>query len=291
MVVNGWRELYPFESRFAEIGGHRMHYVDEGSGEPVVFVHGNPTWSFQFRNLVLGLRDRRRTIALDHVGCGLSDKPGDAAYDYTLGRRVDDLEALLARLVPEGRLSLVLHDWGGMIGMAWAVRHPGRVARIALANTAAFGLPPGKPFPWQLSLARGPLGALFVRGFDAFVRGTCRYCVARPMAPAVRAGYHAPYGSWAERIAVHRFVQDIPLSPRDRAHAVLAATEAGLDRFRETPAMILWGERDFVFDGPFLAEWVRRWPHAEVHRFPDASHLVVEDEPDEVLRLLAGFLP
>ena len=133
--------LYPFQSRFFEHLGLRLHYLDEGAGDPVVMLHGNPTWSFYYRRLVEALRTSHRVIAPDHIGCGLSDKPDDGHYDYTLARRVEDLDALLEWLGVEKNVTLVLHDWGGMIGMTWACRHPERIARIVVLNTAAFPMP------------------------------------------------------------------------------------------------------------------------------------------------------
>src|SRR5262249_16685978 len=158
-----------------------------GEGEPVVMLHGNPTWSFFYRNLVAGLRETHRTIVPDHVGCGLSDKPDDRGYDYTLARRVDDLEALLDHLGLGAGLTLLLHDWGGMIGMAYASRPPDRVRRLVGLNTAAFRLPAGKRLPWSLWLCRKtPLGPLLVRGLGAFSRGAVRFCCRRPLPRAVR---------------------------------------------------------------------------------------------------------
>ena len=140
--------------------GLRLHYLDEGAGEPVVMVHGNPTWSFYYRNLVEALRGSYRVVVPDHIGCGLSDKPDDSRYDYTLASRVDDLERLLDHLGLDRGLTLVVHDWGGMIGMAYAARHPERIARLVVLNTAAFHKPPGKSFPWPLWICRDtPLGA------------------------------------------------------------------------------------------------------------------------------------
>src|SRR5690606_5870175 len=153
-------ELYPFRGRYFDVGGARMHYLDEGTGEPVVMLHGNPTWSFYYRELVRALSPRYRCIVPDHVGMGPSDKPGADRYEYTLERRVDDLGALLEPLGVERDVTLVLHDWGGMIGMAWAARRPERVARLVILNTAAFPLPDDKPFPWPLWLTRTPVGAL-----------------------------------------------------------------------------------------------------------------------------------
>jgi haloalkane dehalogenase len=271
--------------------GLRYHYVDEGQGEPVVMVHGNPTWSFYFRNLVAGLCRRYRIIAPDHIGCGLSDKSDEARYEYRLRQRVDDLEALLDHLGLTERLTLVLHDWGGMIGMAYASRYPQRIARLVILNTAAFLLPKGKKLPWQLWVVRNtPLGPILVRGLNLFSWGLVRYGVVRPLPPDVRAGYLKPYGSWKERLAVLRFVQDIPLEPGDPGYDLVLSVQEGLHRFAEVPMLLCWGARDFVFDDDFLTEWRRRFPTAEVHRFADAGHLVLEDAGDRIVPIVRDFL-
>jgi pimeloyl-ACP methyl ester carboxylesterase len=177
-----------------------------------------------------------------------------------------------------------------MIGMAFASRHPERIQRLVVLNTAAFMLPAGKRLPFSLWLCRNtPAGALLVRGLNAFSRGAVRYCAMRLLERTVRAGYLAPYNSWSNRIAVLRFVQDIPLRPGDRSYATVKSVQDGLDRFRGVPMLICWGERDFVFDGSFLAEWQRRFPSAEVHRFPDAGHFVLEDAGPAILPLLREF--
>ena len=290
------RSLYPFESRFFDLGGLRYHYLDEGVGlegcEPVVMLHGNPTWSFHYRDLIRSLRDRHRVIAPDHIGCGYSDKPGDDRYEYSLRQRLDDVEALLDALVPEERLTLVLHDWGGMIGMGWAVRHPERVRRIVLLNTAAFHLPESKRLPTLLWWVRNSgLAAFLVRRFNAFSRGAAwAGCTRARLPKEVRDAYCAPYDSWANRIATLRFVQDIPLAPEDRGYDLVSDVESKLDLFTETPVLICWGDRDFVFDHHFLAEWRRHLPQAEVHRFADCGHYVLEDAKTEILLLVHRFL-
>jgi haloalkane dehalogenase len=285
-------DLYPFTGRFLDLQGLRYHYLDEGRGEPVVMLHGNPTWSFYYRDLVKALRGEYRAIVPDHIGCGRSDKPDDARYSYTLESRVNDLEALLDHLGLRENLALVLHDWGGLIGMAFAHRHPERIKRLVALNTAAFHMPTGKRLPWQLWLCRNtPLGPLLVRGLNAFCRGAaCVGCTRRPMSAEVRAGYLAPYDSWCNRIAVLRFVQDIPLAPADRSYELLTQVQEGLSRFRGVPMLICWGGGDFVFDRHFLDEWVRRFPKAEVRLLPDAGHYILEDAPDEVIPLVRAFL-
>lgn len=285
-------EQFPFTPHHFDRGaGLRMHYLDEGSGPPVLMVHGNPSWSFYYRNLVLALRGTHRCIVPDHIGMGLSDKPGDRAYDYTLAQRIDDLEALVASLDLREPLTLVVHDWGGMIGFGWAIRHPDRIARLVILNTAAFPLPAGKKLPWHLKLARTSIGALLVRGFNAFAWGAARVgCKRRSMPAAVSVAYRAPYGSWADRIATLRFVQDIPLHLGDPSYALVHHIAGNLERFKATPALIVWGGRDFVFDSDFLAQWREHLPGAKLRYLADAGHYVLEDGSDEVVPLIADFV-
>jgi len=296
---------YPFTSYFLDRSGVRMHYLDEGptlpsssgsgsggaTGDPVVMLHGNPTWSFYFRRLITPLRQRFRCIVPDHIGMGLSDKPNDKQYDYTLDRRVDDVEALLEHLGIRENITLILHDWGGMIGMAFATRHPDRIERLVILNTGAFHLPKSKKLPWQLKLCRSPLAPLLVRGFNLFARDAVKSCVTRrPLPPTVRAAYLAPYNSWKNRIAVLRFVQDIPLEPAHRAYATVSRVQDSLHLFADRPMLICWGLRDFVFDHHFLAEWQKRFPAAEVHKFEDAGHYVLEDAHEQIVPLVERFL-
>jgi pimeloyl-ACP methyl ester carboxylesterase len=283
--------LYPFESHWLDLDGLRYHYLDEGDGEVVVAVHGNPTWSFYYRDLVKALSNDWRVVVPDHMGCGLSDKPSDEDYDYTLSRRILDFGALMDDLDLTD-INLVVHDWGGMIGLGWAVRNPERIKRLVILNTAAFHLPKSKPFPWQLWMVRDtPLGPLMVRGFNAFSRGASRVaCTRKALSKDVRDGYCAPYDSWRDRIATLRFVQDIPLRPGERGYDVVSDTAARLDDLSDRPVLVCWGDKDFVFDHHFLEEWMRIYPDAEVHRFPDCGHYILEDASEEIIPLIRRFL-
>ncbi|MCA9243699.1 MAG: alpha/beta fold hydrolase [Phycisphaerales bacterium] len=284
-------DLFPFESKSLEINGHHLAYVDEGAGPPIVCVHGNPTWSFYYRRVISAFRDRYRVIAPDHIGCGFSDKPDDRDYPYTLDRRVDDLSALLDHLGVRDA-TFVLHDWGGMIGMAAALRDPRRVARFVILNTAAFTLPGVKPLDWRLKLIRNVpgFGPIAIRGFNAFAGLATRMACKRALSREVRRAFVAPYDSWNNRIATLRFVQDIPLKPTDPAWACASAVDRDMTTFTNRPAMILWGRHDFVFDNDFLAEWRRRWPQAETHVFEDAGHYALEDAHERILPLMGAFL-
>lgn len=283
---------YPYASHFYDRDGIRLHYLDEGSGDPVVMLHGNPTWSYHFRNVVGALRDRFRCIVPDHIGLGLSDKPQPPRYDYTLKSRVDDVTALLDHLGVRENVNLVLHDWGGMIGMAWAARHVPAVKRLVLMNTAAFHLPTAKRLPLRLWVGRNTrLGDWLIRSMNVFTRHAANVCVKRrPLPPEVREWYLKPYDSWENRVAILKFVQAIPLRPGDPGYDIVSEVEAAFPKFANTPALICWGMKDFVFDRHFLEEFERRLPHAEVHRFPDCGHYLLEDAGDEVISMIDRFL-
>jgi len=282
-----WRDLYPFESHFLNLGLHRLHYVDEGSSEPLLFVHGNPTWSFYWRNLILAFRDRFRCIAVDHIGCGLSDKPQD--YNYTLQQRIDDLCEVVQRLDLPG-VTLFAHDWGGAIGLGTVLRLPERFARIVLFNTGAF--PP--PFvPWRIAACRTPiLGTFAVRGLNAFARGALTMAVEKPerMTADVRAGLLAPYDNWANRVAVDQFVRDIPCSPQHPTWQVLERIEAGLPALADRPIQLIWGMKDWCFRPECLVRLQQHWPNAEAHPLDDCGHYVVEDAFERIIPLVDEFL-
>jgi len=280
---------YPFVPRtFTTPRGARMSFLDEGprAGTAVLMLHGNPTWSFYYRRLVAALAGERRCLAPDHIGMGLSEKPAD--YDYTLATRIADLEALVDSLQLR-RVDLVVHDWGGAIGLGFAARHPGLIGRLVILNTAAFALP---RIPARIALCRVPVvGPLIVRGLNGFARpATWMAMHRRKLSAAEKAGYLFPYDSWAHRVAVNAFVRDIPMQPSHPSWATLAATEQGLAQFRQHPALILWGGRDFCFDGHFLARWRQLLPAAKVRLWEEAGHYVLEDAGDEVIPEIAGFL-
>ena len=276
---------FSFRRNFFEVGGHKLHYVDEGRGPTLVFLHGNPTWSYYWRSLLAALRSQYRVIAPDHLGCGLSDKPQD--WDYVLRNHVANTTALLDHLGVKD-VTLCLHDWGGAIGMGYAVARPSVAMRFVLFNTAAFT---SKEMPLRLSLCRVPgFGKLSIQGLNAFAWGATWMATAKGLSREVRREYLRPYDSFRNRIATYRFVQDIPLSPRHRSWGELRRIEDGLGQFRDRPMTLLWGGRDWVFHKGFLDEWRRRFPRAESHLFEDAGHYVVEDAGERIVPLVRSFL-
>lgn len=282
-----WRTLYPFASHEMWLDSLRYHFLDEGAGEPLLMVHGNPTWSFYWRNLVLAFRDRYRVVVPDHIGCGLSDKP--ARYPYRLDQHVANLVRLIEHLDLSG-VTLLVHDWGGSIGLGAALQVPRRVRRLVLFNTGAF--PP--PFvPLRIRLCRTPLlGTLAVRGLNVFARAALTMAVRQPenMTPPVRAGLLAPYNSWQNRVAIDRFVRDIPFSRRHPTWQTLADIERGLPSLADRPTMMIWGMKDWCFTPRCLEIFLRSFPQAEVHRLADAGHYVIEDAHAQIVPLVEKFL-
>jgi haloalkane dehalogenase len=286
-----FRHLYPFQSNYLDVNGLRYHYLDEGTGHPVIMLHGNPTWSFYYRSLIKKLSPDYRIIVPDHIGCGLSDKPNPKRYDYRLKNRVDDLDALFEHLNLQQKISLVVHDWGGMIGMAFALRHRKLIDRMVIMNTAAF-LPPGeKKLPLTLWMVRNinPLASIAVLGFNLFSFSALFLASHKGLSNSARAGLIAPYNSWNNRIATLKFVQDIPLNPKDPSYQLVKDVDHNLHKMKEIPMLICWGKRDFVFDNDYLTQWQQRFPKAIVHIFPDAGHYVLEDEPERICALVENF--
>ena len=290
--MSAFRHLYPFESQYIQISGFKYHYIDKGLGDPILMIHGNPTWSFYFRSLIHVLSLHHRTIAPDHIGCGLSEKPNQSVYKYRLKQRIDDLEFFIDSLDLDKRLTLILHDWGGMIGMAYAVDHPEQIGRIILMNTAAFLPPPGKELPFRLKLARngGVFSSLAVLGLNLFVKGALHMAPFKKLSKEVQRGLAAPYNCWHNRIAVLKFVQDIPIKEIDESYATVQYVDRNLSKISDKPMLVCWGEHDFVFDQDYLKEWQRRFPNSEIFMFSDAGHYALEDVPEKILEGIQKFL-
>ena len=265
-----------------------MSFLDEGprADEAVLMLHGNPTWSFYYRHLVHALAPRVRCVVPDHIGMGLSEKP--QAYDYTLARRIADVEALVASLGVK-RVHLVVHDWGGAIGFGFAARHPATIGKIVVLNTAAFA---SKRIPARIAACKLPgLGPLLVRGLNAFAGpATWMAMHRRKLSAEEKRGYLLPYDSWANRVAVSAFVRDIPMDATHPTWPTLRAVEQGLAQFRDRRALVLWGGRDFCFNDAFYARWREILPQAEAHRFADVGHYILDDARDEVVPRITTFL-
>lgn len=294
-----WRPSYPFESHFMKIGGFKLHYIDEkpadwndadGQDRPTLFmVHGNPTWSFFFRRLISAFRTRYRVIAVDQIGCGLSEKPAAPLYSYRLERRIEDL-CHLVRTLNLQNVTLVAHDWGGTVGMGAAERLSDRFSRLVLMNTAAFR---SQRCPFRILLGRIPMVSPFlIQGLNAFCVGAVRWATNRPegLSKEAAAGLTAPYDSWKNRIAVSKFVRDVPLSEKHPTYKTLLEIENNLSLFRDKPVLLAWGMRDWCFSPEFLKRFLQYYPEAEVCKIEEAGHYLLEDAPDDVIAAMEKFL-
>lgn len=292
MDINSLRTLYPFESRYHTIRGFKYHYVDEGRGEPLLMLHGNPTWSFYYRALIKELSITHRCIAPDHIGCGLSDKPGARRYAYELKSRIGDTEMFVDKLNIQEKLTLIVHDWGGMIGTAYALEHPEKIGRMVIMNTAAFLPPMKKRIPLRLQMIRSirPFAAPAVLGLNLFARCALYMAPKKKLSREVKQGLLAPYNSWRNRIATLKFVQDIPLVRGDKSYDIVEQSDDQLHRLADIPMLILWGRHDFVFDMDYFTEWQRRFPKARSLVFDDAGHYLVEDIPEKIIESIKAFL-
>ncbi len=289
--ITEFKHLYPYKSNFHNVNGLKYHYIDEGKGDPVIMVHGNPTWSFYFRNLIDALKSDYRTIAVDHIGCGLSDKPDESEYNFRLEDRVNNLESLIDSLDLDKKITLIVHDWGGMIGLAYAVKHPEKIGRIVITNTSGF-LPPGKRIPARLWLMRyvtpfAKIGTLF---FNLFAYTATFMAPKKKLTNDVKKGLIAPYNNWKNRMATYKFVQDIPLKPSDYSYDLVMSVDKGLEKLKDIPKIFCWGVHDFIFTMEYFDEWAKRFPEAPKHVFETGGHYLLEDKPEEVAKIVTEFL-
>lgn len=282
--ASGLTTVYPFRSHFLQLGQNSLHYIDEGEGQPILMLHGNPTWSFYYRNLVQTFSPKFRTVVPDHLGCGLSDKPQD--YAYTLENHIENAYKLI-RFLDLKRIILVVHDWGGAIGFGLVTRYPELFDKIVILNTAAYT---DTEIPARINLLRqGKFGEFLTRKFNLFAWPATFMTTQRPLPKAIKQGYLLPYNSWENRIAVARFVQDIPMDREHPTYKTLFDIETKLKDLKH-PKLILWGGKDFCFNKHFFERWLQIYPEADAHWFADAGHYVLEDKRDEVAAKIWDFI-
>ena len=263
-----------------------IHYVDEGEGEPIVFLHGNPTWSFYFRKLIKSLRNDYRCIALDHLGCGLSEKHRSGHY------RLEDRVALVGELLESLNVSkchLVVHDWGGAIGLAYAARNPEKVASVVVTNTAAFR---SDWISWRINLCRLPVIGRFINyRLNGFLRAAMYTASVKPLKKQIKTGYLLPYRKTRDREAIDQFVKDIPMQPDHPSYEYLKETEEKLGQLDDKQILLLWGMHDFCFTPDFLKRWREIFPNAKTVEFEEAGHFLFEDCPQQSIAEIRDFLP
>jgi haloalkane dehalogenase len=285
-----YSDQYPFSGKYyLDQYGHKMHYLDEGpeDGPVVLLLHGNPTWSFMYRNVVQKLKNTHRCIAPDHIGCGLSEKPGVADFPYNLKSHAENIWGLLEHLGIK-QFSLVVHDWGGAIGLTAFRDQLDRIQKLTILNTAAFI---DKDVPKRILFCRLPfIGDFFVRGLNGFAWPATFMASAKGLSQSIKRGLLAPYGSWRNRVAVWRFVKDIPFEENHPTRPLLRETENVLKNLDNIPTIACWGMKDFCFNPNYLKKWKRLIPGLISHEFHDAGHYILEDECEECVQIISSFI-
>jgi haloalkane dehalogenase len=275
-------EEYPFESNWFEVDAGRMHYVDVGQGDAIVFVHGVPTWSFLFRKLLAGLRERYRCIAVDHLGFGLSDKP--AGYGYEPASLQHNLELLLDSL-GLGRFVLAVHDWGGPLGLPYAVHRRDAVRGIVLFNTWMWPVTGGRRAEALSSLLATRAYAVLDERYNATMRMLPQVVGTRArLAADVYAQYAAPLAQPGERVATLALLRAIRTST-----PWLAVQWQQAAALRDVPALVCWGLRDPFFTARDLARWETLLRDREVHRYERVGHLPPEEIGEELCPMVNAF--
>ena len=276
---------YPYKSHHKMVNGHRLNYVDEGSGPVIIMVHGNPSWSIYWRKLIDELKVDHRVIAVDHIGCGFSEKPDE--YSYQLSDRIEDIWTLVQKLKLDS-YSLFVHDWGGAIGMGLAQKAPGNVSSLVVFNSAAFF---STNIPKRIAVCRWPLfGKMAIQGFNAFAGAAVHMATHKGFSKSLRKAYVAPYNSFRNRRATYEFVQDIPMEANHPTRATVDQIESKLPQFKNHPLFLIWGAKDWCFDQTYLKTWQQKFPRAKTLLLESSGHYVVEDGFNEYVKELRDFL-
>ena len=276
-------QLYPFEHHQADVAGARVHYVDEGEGPPLLLLHGNPTWSFLWRDVIRGLSDRYRCIAPDYPGFGLSQAP--AGYGFTPAEHARAIEALVLELDLRG-VTLMVQDWGGPIGFAVAGRHPDRFGAFVIGNTWAW--PKSDPGTQLFSrFLGGPIGKRLILRRNLFVEKIIPGGVRLKKLPAdVMQAYRGPFPSPESRIPTWVFPREIL-----RSRPFLAEVERGLPALTGRPALLVWPTKDVAFRHPERRRWEELFPNHSTVMLEGAGHYIPEDAPEEIVAAVREWQP
>lgn len=277
------KKLYPFQSHYLQLNNHNLHYVDEGQGQPILMLHGNPTWSFYYRNLIQTFSPNYRCVVPDHMGCGLSDKPQD--YPYNLESHIQNAYKLI-KFLDLKKIILIVHDWGGAIGFGLVTRYLELFDRIVILNTAAY---PSQEIPKRIAILKGDFGQWMTRTFNLFAWPATFMTTTKRLPKIVKEGYLLPYDNYENRIATAKFVQDIPMDESHPSWHTLKEISDKLSQVRQ-PKLILWGGKDFCFNQHFFEKWLSIYPDASAKWYASAGHYVLEDALDETSAEIWNFI-
>jgi haloalkane dehalogenase len=278
------KKEYPFKTNFFKIDNLDYHYIDEGEGKPIIFVHGNPTWSFYFRDLVKELSKKRRCIAIDNIGHGLSSKPKH--YKYTLSNHGKNLEKLVKHLNLK-EIDLVMHDWGVAIGTFFAINNPHLVNSLTIINGSFIR---SKFMPRRIGILRFPvIGRYLIQVFNIFAYFATIMTVEKKLSKDKVKSYLFPYSSFNNRVGVHGFVNDIPMSKRDKSYLAFKYMKKNFKNIKDKKVLLLWGLKDFCFGKPYFDKFLKIFKNVKGFSYEDGNHYLLEDKKDEVINRLKEF--
>jgi cis-3-alkyl-4-acyloxetan-2-one decarboxylase len=288
MLDGDFEGTFPFMPRYLRAEDLTLHYVDEGprDAQPLLFAHGNPTWSYLWRQPIAELSERgHRCVAFDHMGFGRSDKPPHMAV-YSLQAHVDNALALIDGLDLRDVL-LVAHDWGGPIGLGALLERRERLRALVLMNTWAWELPSFLP-PFLREFRAEGLGEILALGGNLFVESIPGGMARRDIDPVMMEAYRAPFPDYWSRVGMLAFQREIPLTERDRSAQLMGSIHERLWEL-DVPVLLVWGLRDPVFQPVFLDQWRELFPAARTVELEDAGHFLIEDRPEAVTEAIASF--
>lgn len=277
------RNEYSFQSRYWKVNGYNLHYIDEGVGDPILFVHGTPSWSFDFRNVIKNLQATHRCIALDHIGFGLSDKP--ETYDYSTQNHSETLAQFITALNLHN-IILVLHDFGGPIGFQVALRFPERVKKMVILNSWLWSSASDPDFVKLSRILKNPLLPFLYRYLNFSPRFILPQSFGdKKLNPKLRSQYTKPFANKAERNGALAFARSL-LNDQAWFETLWYQREI----FKHTPILFIWGMKDPVIKPHYLQKFVAGFPNGQVHQLETSGHFPQEEEPEKVSKAIGDFI-
>ncbi len=272
------KKEYPFDSHYFKTPVGKMHYVDEGEGDPIVMVHGNPAWSFMYRGLIKEFSKTHRCISCDHIGFGLSDKPLD--WSYLPKDHAKNFDMFMESLDLKN-ITLVVVDWGGPIGMSYAVNHPKRIKNLVVNNTWFWSVKGNWYYEMFSGVVGGPFGKFMIKKRNMFVRDVmpAAYGDKRKLTPEVMKHYFKPMEKVEERIGCWMFPREVVGS-----HQWLGSQWKKIKKIKKKNVLIAWGMKDIAFKQKEMNTWKAVFPQARVVTYKDAGHFVAEEKSKELAK-------
>jgi haloalkane dehalogenase len=280
MATPTWlnKKEYPFKPHYFETPVGKMHFVDEGTGDPIVFVHGNPSWSFQYRHLIKKLSKSHRCIAPDHIGFGLSDKPAD--WSYLPKEHAKNLDAFLESLDLKD-ITIVVNDWGGPIGLSYAIKHPERIKNVVINNTWLWSVRDNWYYQAFSKFVGGPIGTFLIKKRNMFARDIVKAAFGdkKKLTQDVHRHYLMPLDDPKQRKGSWVFPWEV-VNSADWLASLWKKRKA----LKDKNILIAWGMKDIAFKKKELRTWAEAYPKAKVVMYADAGHYVSEEKPKEMLK-------